>query len=156
MSHTLLILKIYTTFKDIQMMLKWFFDISNGFRFGRSVWECSVHSCSCPWLNLVRRYNGNKISAQYIYLPRFPFTQRFVSIFVLSAWNTLTQLKSIFISCYGIGRKHARKKGLKDVLKWCSMIFDPPTYHARRFLPYSFWFLNVILDPPTNPKIERH
>ena len=48
MSHTLLILKIYTTFTDVQMMLKWFFDNSTGFRFQRSVWECSVHICSCP------------------------------------------------------------------------------------------------------------
>ena len=31
MSHTPLILKIYTTFKDVQMMLKHFFDISTGF-----------------------------------------------------------------------------------------------------------------------------
>ena len=51
MSHTLLILKIYTTFKDVQMMLKWFFDISTGFRFQRLVWECSVHICSCPCLD---------------------------------------------------------------------------------------------------------
>ena len=35
MSHTLLILKIYTTFKDVQMMLKWFFDIYIGFRFSK-------------------------------------------------------------------------------------------------------------------------
>ena len=28
LSHTLLILKIYTTYKDVQMMLKHFFDIS--------------------------------------------------------------------------------------------------------------------------------
>ena len=32
MSHALLILKIYTTFKDVQVMLKHFFDISTGFR----------------------------------------------------------------------------------------------------------------------------
>ena len=31
-------------------MLKWFFDISTSFRFQRSVWECSVHICSCPCL----------------------------------------------------------------------------------------------------------
>ena len=48
MSHTLLILKIYTTFKDVQMMLKWFFDISTGLRFSKIRGECSVHSCSCP------------------------------------------------------------------------------------------------------------
>ena len=33
MSHALLILKIYTTFKDVQVMLKHFFDISTGFRY---------------------------------------------------------------------------------------------------------------------------
>ena len=33
MSHTLLILKIFTTFKDVQMMLKHFFNISSGFRY---------------------------------------------------------------------------------------------------------------------------
>jgi hypothetical protein len=41
-------LKIYTTFKDVQMMLKIFFDISTGFRFWKISVECSVHSCSCP------------------------------------------------------------------------------------------------------------
>ena len=30
-----LILKIYTTFKDVQMMLKLFFDISTGFKFSK-------------------------------------------------------------------------------------------------------------------------
>ena len=48
MSHTLLILKIYTTFKDVQMMLKIFFDISTSFRFLKISVECSVHLCSCP------------------------------------------------------------------------------------------------------------
>jgi hypothetical protein len=42
-------LKIYTTFKDVQMILKIFFDISTGFRFSKISVECSVHSCSCPW-----------------------------------------------------------------------------------------------------------
>ena len=49
MSPTLLILKIYTTFKDVQMMLKIFFDISTGFRFLKISVECSVHLCSSPW-----------------------------------------------------------------------------------------------------------
>ena len=32
-------------------MFKWFFDISTGFRFSKiTVWECSVHSCSCQAL----------------------------------------------------------------------------------------------------------
>jgi hypothetical protein len=43
-------LKIYTTFKDVQMILKIFFDISTGFRFSKISVECSVHLCSCPWL----------------------------------------------------------------------------------------------------------
>ena len=49
MSHTLLILKNHTTFKDVQMMLIKFFDVSTGFRFSKISVECSVHSCSCPW-----------------------------------------------------------------------------------------------------------
>ena len=43
--------KIYTTFKDVQMMLINFFDISTGFRFSKISVDCSVHLCSCPWLN---------------------------------------------------------------------------------------------------------
>jgi hypothetical protein len=43
--------EIYTTFKDVQMILKSFFDISTGFRFWKISVECSVHSCSCPWLD---------------------------------------------------------------------------------------------------------
>ena len=50
MSCALLILKIYTTFKDVQMMLKIFFDISTGFRFSKISVECSVHLWSCPCL----------------------------------------------------------------------------------------------------------
>ena len=48
MGHKLLILKIYATFKDAQIIYKWFVDISTGFRFQK--WECSVHFCSCPCL----------------------------------------------------------------------------------------------------------
>ena len=44
LSHTLLILKIYTTFKNVQMMLKTFFDIATGFRF----WKISVKIPSIP------------------------------------------------------------------------------------------------------------
>ena len=54
MSLTLLILKINTTFEDVQMMLKRFFDFSTGFRFSKISVECSVHLCSCPWT--VRRF----------------------------------------------------------------------------------------------------
>ena len=43
LSHTLLILKIYTTYKDVQMMLKHFFDISTGFRYKKNGKEFSVH-----------------------------------------------------------------------------------------------------------------
>jgi hypothetical protein len=42
LSHTLLILKIYTTFKDVQMILKIFFDISTGFRFQCGVFRPSL------------------------------------------------------------------------------------------------------------------
>ena len=37
----LLILKIYTTFKDIQMMLKHFLDISTGFRYKKKIKKSS-------------------------------------------------------------------------------------------------------------------
>ena len=58
MSHTLLILKNCTTFKDVQMMLQRFFDISTVFRFpkvlcGRvpsipvAVLELRYFPCSC-------------------------------------------------------------------------------------------------------------
>ena len=47
--------EIYTTFKDVQMILKRFFDISTGFRFSKISVECSVHLCSCPCLILLGR-----------------------------------------------------------------------------------------------------
>ena len=43
--------EIYTTFKDVQMMLKIFFLIFTGFRFSKISVECSVHLCSCPCVN---------------------------------------------------------------------------------------------------------
>ena len=57
MSPALLILKIYTTFKDVQMMIKIFFDISTGFRFSKISVECSVHLCSCLYIN---KYTPNQ------------------------------------------------------------------------------------------------
>ena len=46
MSLALLILKINTSFEDVKMILKWFFDISTGFRFSEISVECLVHICS--------------------------------------------------------------------------------------------------------------
>ena len=50
------------TFKDVQMMLRIFFDISTGFRFSKISVLCSVHLCSCPWLRIkchvIRKENG--------------------------------------------------------------------------------------------------
>jgi hypothetical protein len=67
LSHILLILKIYTTFKDVQMILKRFFDISPGFRFSKISVECSVYSCSCPWLqSMVSKKNINLMSGLYL------------------------------------------------------------------------------------------
>ena len=43
LSHALLILKIYITFKGVQVMLKHFFDISTGFRYKKNREEFSVH-----------------------------------------------------------------------------------------------------------------
>ena len=37
------------------MMLKISFDISTGFRFSKISVKCSVHSCSCPWLDALVR-----------------------------------------------------------------------------------------------------
>ena len=51
MSLTLLILKINATFEDVQMMLEGFFYFSTGFRFSKISVECSVHICSCPWID---------------------------------------------------------------------------------------------------------
>ena len=45
------------------MIFKWFFDISTGFRFQRSVWECSVHICSCPWS--IAPKEGNLLKQEY-------------------------------------------------------------------------------------------
>ena len=57
-------------------MFKWFFDISKGVRFGRSVWECSVHSCSCPCLRLnlskERILDGN-IRAMALQCPKLQY-----------------------------------------------------------------------------------
>ena len=44
--------EISTTFEDVQLMLKLFFDFSTGFRFSQISVECSVHICSCPWMIL--------------------------------------------------------------------------------------------------------
>ena len=66
MSHTLLILKIYTTFKDVQMILQRFFDISTGLRFSKISVECSVHLCSCPWFILL---NYRVVKIQIYILP---------------------------------------------------------------------------------------
>ena len=53
MSLTLLILKINTTFEDVQMMLKWFFDFIIGFRISKISVECSDHICSCPCITWI-------------------------------------------------------------------------------------------------------
>ena len=49
MSHALLILKINTTFENVSMVLKLFFDISTSFRFSKISVECTLHSEAPPW-----------------------------------------------------------------------------------------------------------
>ena len=71
MSHTLLILKIYTTFKDVQMILKRFYDISTDFRFSKNQCECSVHSCSCPCLDIHKYLLDHKNSKNFWYITVF-------------------------------------------------------------------------------------
>ena len=56
-------LKINTSFEDVQMMLKLFFDFSIGFRFSKISVECSVHICSCP---CVRDVVGYKSHARFL------------------------------------------------------------------------------------------
>ena len=45
-------LKINTTFEDVQVMLKRWFDFSTGFRFSKISVECFVHICNCPWFRI--------------------------------------------------------------------------------------------------------
>ena len=49
LSPTLLTLKIYITFKDVEVILKNLFDISTGFRYKKIGKEFSVHLQRCPW-----------------------------------------------------------------------------------------------------------
>ena len=67
MSHTLLILKNCTNFKDVQMMLKRFFDISTGFRFPKVLCGSvpSIPVLSCPWLD-TRLYYKLHFLSKYI------------------------------------------------------------------------------------------
>jgi hypothetical protein len=65
LSLTLLILKINTPFEDVQIMQKWFFDFSTGFRFSKISVECSVHLCSCPWINPRVDYSVNYLLPTY-------------------------------------------------------------------------------------------
>jgi hypothetical protein len=48
LSHTLLILKINTTFKGLQIMLLLLFDFFTGFRFSKISVECTLHSEAPP------------------------------------------------------------------------------------------------------------
>ena len=51
-SETFLILKINTTFEDVEMMLKWFFLFLYWLQIFKISVECFVHIYSCPWLEL--------------------------------------------------------------------------------------------------------
>ena len=59
---TLLIFKIYITFKDVQMMLKWFFDNSTGFRFSK------LHFGSVPSIPVAVLESGQKLHVYDIFL----------------------------------------------------------------------------------------
>ena len=50
MSQALLILKINTTFEDVYVVLKLFFDISTSFKFSKDQCECTLHSEAPPCL----------------------------------------------------------------------------------------------------------
>ena len=77
LSHTLLILKIYTTFKDVQMMLKHFFDISTGFRYKKNGKEFSVHLQRRPWIGSRTSTEGSgKNEKKNFFLLGFKYTLR--------------------------------------------------------------------------------
>ena len=101
MSFTLLILKINTTFEDVQMMLKLFFDFSTGFRFSKISVECSVHICSCPWFNL-----SNSLKSIIWSFELFQFSAYFLS-------NMILQCMTIYLY------------GEKPVWLWCQYWIRP-------------------------------
>ena len=97
MSHTLLILKIYTTFKDVQMMLKQFFDISTVFRFSKLQWG-SVPSIpvSCPCSGLVTvHYSGSHPDPGFSY---FSKTSYLLNRF--SRWRPVAKQWKRFLSIF--------------------------------------------------------
>jgi hypothetical protein len=55
-----------------------FFDISTGFRFSKISVECSVHSCSCPWLIIHGLSNFYAISF---------FFQTMMKVYAKFAWT---------------------------------------------------------------------
>ena len=68
MSPTLLILKNYTTFKDVQMILKHFFDISTGFRYKKIEKSSpSIYRDVHGWAH------HNFITLYYMYIVLFMF-----------------------------------------------------------------------------------
>ena len=64
MSHTLLILKIYTTFKDVQMILKHFFDISTGFRYKKMEKSSPSIYRDVNGLSHLKKYSKNKVEME--------------------------------------------------------------------------------------------
>ena len=85
MSLNLLILRMNTTFEDLQMMLKWFFYFSTAFGFSTIIVECSFHICSCLWLAILvcvnislKKHGWPKLSnmigkGQQIYYPHHSY-----------------------------------------------------------------------------------
>ena len=130
MSHTLLILKIYTTFEDVQMMFKWFFDISTGFRFQRSVWECSVHICSCPWL--VGSPEDDLLNRPYLIkktnIADFATTQ------FMEAWKALITV----VICIGQFWSSKTIKSHGSPFSWNSSQLSTPA-HKCRFVLWWNW-----------------
>ena len=105
LSHTLLILKIYTTFKDVQMMLKRFFDI---YWFQIFKDQCGVF---CPSLQLSLDYL--RLHLYYYYRNRFMYfgscyrgfgretvhpTQKFTSMNLLQMSCMITQAQLFLTS----------------------------------------------------------
>ena len=76
LSHALLISKFCTTFKDVQMMLKRFFDISTGFIFSKISVECSLHPRALLDLVYLKRNKvGLLLGSFYVPTLMFPVTK---------------------------------------------------------------------------------
>ena len=106
-----------------------------------------------------------EISKYFLRCVRLDYSFNGMSFF---AWQNLfwhcslqSTLIQIHMYCEKMAQvdKNCRKVNPKGTsindIQHFSAIFDLPTYHVQRFLPYNVWYLGAFLDPPTYPKIGR-